>query len=98
VDTYDSFINKELNSSTIKIFTKNLKIMVSYDEVGTSKKIKRRALLVTCTFYIILFGLLILGYQESIVDLFPDFIMEWFDTLFNMNTTPAEVAPQADML
>ncbi|GEM_PF-1694216 len=70
--------------------------MVSYDEVGTRKKIKRRALLVTSTFYIVLFGLLILGYQENIVDLFPDFIMEWFDTLFKMDSTPAESAPQAN--
>ncbi len=70
--------------------------MVSYDEAGTSKKIKRRALLVTSTFYFLLFGLLIFGYQENIVDLFPDFIMEWLDTLFKMNTTPVEAAPQAN--
>ncbi len=70
--------------------------MVSYDEVGASKKIKRRALLVTSTFYIVLFGLLILGYQENIVDYFPDFIMEWLDTIFKMNTTPVESAPQAN--
>lgn len=70
--------------------------MVSYDEVGTSKKIKRRALLVTSTFYIVLFGLLILGYQENIVDYFPDFIMEWFDTIFKMETKPVESAPQAN--
>ncbi len=70
--------------------------MVSYDEIGTSRKIKRRALLVTSTFYIVLFGLLILGYQENIVDYFPDFIMEWLDTIFKMNTTPVESAPQAN--
>lgn len=70
--------------------------MVNYDEIGTSKKIKRRALFVTSAFYLILFGLLILGYQENIVDFFPDFIMEWFDTIFKMDTTPAESAPQAN--
>jgi len=70
--------------------------MVTYNEAGTRKKIKRRALLVTSTFYLVLFGLLILGYQENIVDLFPDFIMEWFDKIFQMNTRPAESAPQAN--
>jgi len=70
--------------------------MVTYNEAGTNKKIKRRALLVTSTFYLVLFGLLILGYQENIVDLFPDFIMEWFDKIFQMNTTPVESAPQAN--
>ena len=70
--------------------------MVSYDEIGTSKKIKRRALLVTSTFYLVLFGLLILGYQENIVEYFPDFIMEWLDTIFKMDTTPVESAPQAN--
>lgn len=70
--------------------------MVTYNEAGTSKKIKRRALLVTSSFYIILFGLLIMGYQENIVDLFPDFMMEFFDNIFQMDTTPAETAPQAN--
>ena len=70
--------------------------MVTYNEAATSKKIKRRALVVTCSFYLILFGLLILGYQENIVDFFPDFIMEWFDRIFQMETTPVETAPQAN--
>jgi len=70
--------------------------MVSYDEAGTSRKIKRRALMVTSSFYIILFGLLLFGYQENIVDLFPDFIMEWLDTFFKMETKPVESAPQAN--
>ncbi len=70
--------------------------MVTYNEAATSKKIKRRALLVTCSFYLILFGLLMLGYQENIVDFFPDFIMEWFDRIFQMETTPVETAPQAN--
>jgi len=70
--------------------------MITYNEAATSKKIKRRALLVTSTFYLILFGLLILGYQENIVDFFPDFIMEWFDKIFQMDTTPAQSAPQAN--
>ena len=70
--------------------------MFTYDEAGTSKKIKRRALLVTITFYLILSGLLILGYQENIVELFPDFIMEWFDKIFQMDGTPARSAPQAN--
>lgn len=69
--------------------------MVSYDEVRMSNKIKRRALMVTCSFYLTLFGLLILGYQESIVDLFPDFIMEWFDVFFQRETKSEESAPQA---
>lgn len=70
--------------------------MVNYDEAVTSKKIKRRALLVTSSFYLILFGLLVLGYQENIVELFPDFIMEWFDNIFQMETTPVESPPQAN--
>ena len=69
--------------------------MVSYDEVRMSNKIKRRALMVTSSFYIILFGLLILGYQENIVDLFPDFIMEWFDVFFQRETKSVESPPQA---
>ena len=69
--------------------------MVSYDEVRMSNKIKRRALMVTSSFYIILFGLLILGYQENIVDLFPDFIMEWFDVLFQKDNKSVESPPQA---
>ncbi len=37
-----------------------------------------------------------MGYQDNIVDLFPDFIMEWFDKIFQMDTTPVELAPQAN--
>ena len=70
--------------------------MVRYDEAATSRKIKRRALLVTSSFYLILFGLLILGYQENIVDYFPDFIMEWLDIIFKIDTTPVESPPQAN--
>lgn len=69
--------------------------MVSYDEVRMSNKIKRQALIITSSFYLLLFGLLILGYQENIVDLFPDFIMEWLDVFFQRDTKSIESAPQA---
>jgi len=70
--------------------------MARYDEARVSTKIKKSAMRITVGFYAVLFALLILGYQEHLVDLFPDFIMEWMDGIFNWNTTPTDPPPQAN--
>jgi len=70
--------------------------MARYDEARASTKIKRSAMMITVGFYAVLFALLILGYQENLVDLFPDFIMEWMDGIFKWDTTPTDPAPQAN--
>lgn len=52
--------------------------------------------MITVGFYVILFALLILGYQENLVNLFPDFIMEWMDGVFKWDTSPVDPPPQAN--
>lgn len=70
--------------------------MSTYNPSKTEKKIQRSALMVTIVFYTILFGLLILGYQDNLIDAFPEGIMEWMDGIFEPGGGgEEEVKPQA---